>query len=80
MKQKRSIFQAFTMIIQFGLNMIVPIVMCTLFGVWMGEKFQMPVITIPLFLMGALAGFRNIFIMAKKIYQNDNNDSKVKEE
>ena len=58
--------------------MIVPIVMCTLFGVWMGEKFQMPVITIPLFLMGALAGFRNIFIMAKKIYQNDNNDSKVK--
>lgn len=81
MKQKRSVFQAFTMIIQFGLNMIVPIVMCTLFGVWMGEKFQIPVITIPLFLMGALAGFRNIFIMAKKIYQNDNkNDSKVKEE
>lgn len=80
MKQKRSVLQAFTMIIQFGLNMIVPIVMCTLFGVWMGEKFQMPVITIPLFLMGALAGFRNIFIMAKKIYQNDNNDSKVKEE
>ena len=80
MKQKRSVFQAFTMIIQFGLNMIVPIVMCTLFGVWMGEKFQMPVITIPLFLMGALAGFRNIFIMEKKIYQNDNNDSKVKEE
>ena len=56
MKQKRSVFQAFTMIIQFGLNMIVPIVMV------------------------ALAGFRNIFIMAKKIYQNDNNDSKVKEE
>ena len=80
MKQKRSVFQAFTMIIQFGLNMIVPIVMCTLFGVWMGEKFQMPVITIPLFLMGALAGFLNIFIIAKKIYQNDNNDSKVKEE
>lgn len=71
MNHKREVFQAFTMVIQFGLNMIVPIVMCTLFGVWIGEKFHMPVIAIPLFIMGAMAGFRNIFIMAKKISQND---------
>lgn len=71
MKKKRSVFQAFAMVIQFGLNMIVPIVMCTLLGVWLGEKFHIPMITIPLFLIGALAGFRNIFIMAKKIYQDD---------
>lgn len=71
MKKKRSVFQAFAMVIQFGLNMIVPIVMCTLLGVWLGEKFHIPMITIPLFLMGALAGFRNIFFMAKKIYQDD---------
>ncbi|KAI4451002.1 hypothetical protein C823_005540 [Eubacterium plexicaudatum ASF492] len=71
MKNKRSVFQAFTMVIQFGLNMIVPIVMCTLFGVWIDRKYDIPVITIPLFLAGALAGFRNIFIMAKKIYQDD---------
>lgn len=72
MKNKRSVFQAFTMVIQFGLNMLVPIIMCTLFGVWLGEKFDIPAITVPLFLIGALAGFRNIFIMAKKIYQDDN--------
>lgn len=72
MKKKQKVFQAFTMVLQFGLNMIVPIVMCTLFGVWIGEKFEIPVITVPLFLMGAIAGFRNIFIMAKKIYQDDN--------
>ncbi len=71
MKNKRGVFQAFTMVIQFGINMIVPIVMCTLFGVWIGEKFQIPVVTVPLFLMGALAGFRNIFIMAKRIYRDD---------
>lgn len=71
MKNKRSVFQAFTMVIQFGLNMLVPIIMCTLFGVWLGEKFDIPAITVPLFLIGALAGFRNIFIMAKKIYQDD---------
>lgn len=72
MKNKKSVFQAFTMVIQFSLNMLVPIVMCTLFGVWLGEKFNIPIITVPLFLIGALAGFRNIFFMAKKIYQDDN--------
>lgn len=75
MKNKRSVFQAFTMVIQFSLNMLVPIVMCTLFGVWLGEKFDIPVITVPLFLIGALAGFRNIFIMAKKIYQDENKNN-----
>lgn len=71
MKNKRSVFQALSMVMQFGLNMLVPILMCTLLGVWLGEKFDIPVITVPLFIIGALAGFRNIFIMAKKIYQDD---------
>ena len=57
-----------TLILQFGLNMIVPIVMCTLLGAWLGIKYGMPIITVPLFIMGALAGFNNIFKMAKKIY------------
>ena len=78
MKNKRSVFQAFAMIMQFSLNMIVPIVMCTLLGVWIDEKFHIPVITVPLFLMGALAGFRNIYIMAKKIYQDDSKTQKKK--
>lgn len=58
MKNRRSVFQAFTMIIQFSLNMIVPIVMCTLLGVWIGEKFQMPVVAIPLFLICDHGGLR----------------------
>lgn len=67
------------MIMQFGLNMLVPIFMCTLFGVWAGEKFNIPVITVPLFIMGALAGFRNIFVMAKKIYQDDDREKEQSE-
>ena len=33
---------------------------------------MMPIITVPLFIMGALAGFNNIFKMAKKIYGQGN--------
>lgn len=58
------------MVMQFGINMLVPIIMCTLFGVWLGDKFDVPIVTVPLFMAGALAGFRNVFIMAKKIYQD----------
>ena len=76
MRKKQKVFQAFTMVIQFGLNMIVPIVMCTLFGVWIGEKYHMAAISVLLFLMGSVAGFRNIFIMAKKIYQDENKEDK----
>ena len=72
MKNKRSVFQAFTMVMQFGLNMLVPIIMCTMLGVWLDRKFDMPIITVPLFIIGALAGFRNIVGMAKRIYQNNN--------
>ena len=68
MGKNQKIFQCLTLILQFGLNMIVPIFMCTMFGVWLGRKYGIPGITVPLFIVGALAGFTNIFKMAKKIY------------
>lgn len=71
MKNQRKVFQSLTLILQFGLNMIVPICLCTLFGVWLGEKYEIPIITVPLFIVGALAGFTNIFKMAKNIYKRD---------
>ena len=71
MNQNRKIFHSLTLILQFGINMIVPIVMCTMLGVWLGEKYDISWITIPLFIMGALAGFTNIFKMARKVYGQD---------
>ena len=71
MKNQRKVFQSLTLILQFGLNMIVPIFFCTMLGVWIGEKSDTPVITIPLFIVGALAGFTNIYKMTKKIYGLD---------
>ena len=67
----KQIFDALIMVFQFGINMIVPILMCTALGVWLGKRYNIPMITIPLFAMGALAGFKNVFRMAKKIYGQD---------
>lgn len=70
-KKNRKVFQMLTLLMQFGLNMIVPIFLCTLFGAWLGKRYDMPLLAVLLFVMGALAGFTNIFKMAKKIYGQD---------
>ncbi len=71
MKYKKNVYQSFTMVMQFGLNMIVPILMCTMLGVYLGRKFDCMILVAPLFIMGALAGFRNIYMMAKKIFEQE---------
>ena len=71
MKYKKNVYQSIAMITQFGINMIVPILMCTLLGVYIGKKFDMMIIVIPHFIIGALAGFRNVYIMAKKIFEQE---------
>lgn len=76
MKNNRKVFQSLTLILQFGLNMVVPIFMCTMSGVWLGRRYDIPIITVPLFAVGALAGFTNIFKMARKIYGQDSEADK----
>ena len=68
-KNNNEVFQSFAMVMQFGINMIVPIVACTLFGAWLGEKVNISWMALPFFIMGALAGMRNVFVFARRIYQ-----------
>ena len=52
MKNQKKVFQSLTLILQFGLNMIVPIVLCMMFGIWLGRKYDILWITIPFFVIG----------------------------
>jgi len=62
----RELTQSFSMVLQFGINMLVPIIMCIALGVWIGDKYDMDWIVIPLFFVGALAGYTSIFKMVKQ--------------
>ena len=75
-KDNKQVFASLTLILQFSLNMIVPIFLCTMLGVWLDQKYDIPWIVVPLFIMGALAGFTNIFKMAKKIYGQSGDSDK----
>ena len=69
MKYNRNVYQALTMITQFGINMLVPIFLCTFLGIFLDKRLDSSVFTVVLFFVGALAGFTNVFRFARKIYE-----------
>lgn len=75
MKQKSSVFRSLVLVTQFGISMLVPILLCTMIGVYLGRRFSMPILTVPLFLVGALAGFRSVWIMAKRTFEDKDKDN-----
>ncbi len=68
MKYRSSVFQSLAMVTQFGINMLVPIVICSFIGIFIDKKCGTSFFVIILFFVGAAAGFRNVFHFAKKIY------------
>lgn len=69
-KHHRTEMQSFAMITQFGINMLVPIFLCSFLGWYLDSKLGTSYLFIILFFVGALAGFRNIYVISKKIYED----------
>jgi predicted nucleic acid-binding Zn ribbon protein len=66
-KDNRQVMNALVLVFQFGINMIVPIFLCSLLGIWIGERTGISWIMIPFFFIGALAGGTNIYKMIKRL-------------
>ena len=68
MNYDKGVYRSLTQIIQFGINMIVPILLCTFLGIFLDRILGTSFIVIILFFIGAVAGGRNVYIFAKQIY------------
>lgn len=77
-KKDRQVLEALTMVFQFGINMIVPICLCMAIGLWIGNKTGITWITIPLFFIGALAGFTNVYKMARRLIHQENKETSLR--
>ncbi|MFI3176265.1 MAG: AtpZ/AtpI family protein [Eubacteriales bacterium] len=71
MKYEKKVYHSLALITQFGINMLVPIFLCSFLGMYIDRKLETGCFMIILFFVGSLAGFRNILVFAKKIYQED---------
>ncbi len=78
MKDNSIIVRSLSMISQFTIHMLVPIFMCSYFGYLLDEKLNTSFWFIVLFFVGALAGGRNVYRLARKIAGgNDKMPSKL---
>ncbi len=70
MKKHNEVFEMLSLIMQLGISMLVPILMCTLFGVWLGRRFGMNWIPVVGFVIGAAAGMESVYKIVKKYLKN----------
>ncbi len=75
-KERQSTFRMLTLITQFGINMLVPIFLCFFVGYYLDKKLGTSYLMIIFFFIGALAGFRNIYIFARRMTKDDEEDKK----
>ena len=69
MKYNKNVYHALIMLSQFGINMMVPIFLCSFIGIFIDKKCGTSFWVVILFFVGAASGFRNVFRLAKKIYE-----------
>ena len=68
MRYRKNVYHALPMITQFGINMLVPIFLCSFIGIYIDRKCGTSFWMVLLFFVGALAGFRNVYMFAKKVF------------
>lgn len=75
MKFNRSVYQSLAMIGQFGINILVPVLVCSFLGILLDKKLGTSCFVIILFFVGAAAGFRNIYHFSKKLFEKESSES-----
>ncbi|MBQ8947093.1 MAG: AtpZ/AtpI family protein [Lachnospiraceae bacterium] len=74
MKYGKNVRQSLVLITQFGIDMLVPIFLCSLAGYWLDRKAGTSWIFIVLFFVGAIAGARNVYRTARRITESGSGD------
>ena len=75
MKYNRNVYQALSMIGQFGINMLVPVFICSFLGIFMDQKLGTNFLVIILFFVGAVAGGYNVYRFSRQIFAKDSEQS-----
>ena len=75
MKFNRKVYQALTMIGQFGINMLVPVFICSFLGMFLDQKLGTNFLVVVLFFVGAVAGGYNVYRFARGIYAGGSEQS-----
>lgn len=70
-KENKGIVRAFVMVLQIGLTMLAPLLVCGWIGLWLDERFDTTLCFLFMMLLGVLAAFRNFFQLVRGFYEKD---------
>ncbi len=67
----RESVKAWSLILQIGISMLVPIFICIFLGIWLDKIFDTkPVIMIIFIIIGVGAGFRSVYVLTRDFYKD----------
>lgn len=69
--RNNNVFRLLALFNQFAVHILVPIFLCSFLGYWLDQKIGTGFLFILFFFLGALAGGRNVFLLARKVYDSD---------
>ena len=69
-KQRNEVMETLALVMQVGICMIVPIMLCPLLGVWIGEKTGVRWSAVAGFVIGAVSGGESVYKIVKKYLKN----------
>ena len=69
-REKRQVVNSLMLILQISLTMTVPILMCTVFGVFLGKRLNMPGLAIAGIGIGCVAGINGVYRQVKGFLKN----------
>lgn len=79
-KGRREVRESLILILQIGINMLVPIFLCTLVGAYIGNRYNISYPALIGFVIGAVAGFNGVYKLVKKYTVNKKHPSEIKRE
>lgn len=71
MKKKNGALQAFALIGQIGLNMLVPIVLCIFIGRWLDDKAGTDCFLFIFIILGIITAYKSLFDLTKRWRKKD---------
>ncbi len=68
-KDNREVANALILVLQISITMLVPILLCSVGGAWLDQHFGTKWIGIIGFVLGAIAGFQNVYRLVKRYFK-----------
>jgi len=78
--KSHEIIDMLSLLGQITISMLVPIFICTFGAIWLGRRWDISWLAVVGFFIGALAGFRSVYVIIKKYIRNSNDQGTKKNE